>query len=110
MERQVTELDTWAPEKKGGELGKSKGQTPRCPYHFLLQLLCSVVLEDDQPMLKGDDHKGRKCYSLIISYQAPLVKWGRKEDVNQKQGRAGRSSHVGSSVQPPSPEPAWPCV
>lgn len=82
MGRQVTELDTWVPEEKGRELGNRKGQTPRCSYHFLLQLLCIVVLEDGQPMLKGDDHKGRECYSLIISHQAPLVEGGRKGDVN----------------------------
>lgn len=60
-----------------------EGQPRRYPYHSLLQLRCTLILEDGQPMVKGDDHKGSQGHGLVISYQAPLV-GARRKDVSQE--------------------------
>lgn len=46
----------------------------RLPYHSVLQLLRIVILEDVQPMVKGNDHKGGQCHCLVRPHQAPLVR------------------------------------
>lgn len=53
-----------------------KGSRP-LPYHSLLQLLVTAVLEDGQPVVKGDNHEGGERHSLVIPYQAPLVRRDR---------------------------------
>lgn len=92
--------------RKGESWGPGKGKHS---YHFLLQLLCNVILEDSQPMLKGDDHKGCERHSLIISHQAPLVEGdGEKMSARSREEQGG----AGTALPPlsPNPKPACPCV
>lgn len=57
------------PGSKGGRQGRR-----RLPYHPLLQLLGTLVLEDGQPVVKSNDHEGSERHGLISPYQAPLVR------------------------------------
>lgn len=96
--------DTWVL-RSSRESQPAQGRRGR-PYHSLLQLLCSPVLEDGQPVMKGDDHKGRQGHRLVIAYQAPLVSAGR-EAISQE-GRRQESAHRHPWAPPPA-APACPC-
>lgn len=51
-----------------------EGTACRLPYHSVLQLLGTPVLEDCQPVVKGNDHKGGEGHILILPHQATLVR------------------------------------
>lgn len=50
-----------------------EGTACRLPYHSVLQLLGTPILEDGQPVVKSNDHEGSEGHILIVSHQAPLV-------------------------------------
>lgn len=47
---------------------------PPLPYHSVLQLLRVLILEDGQPVVQGNDHKGGQRHRLVGPHQAPLVR------------------------------------